>query len=106
MSRSETEPSPIPFERRRFQRETARGIARAVYTDGRGRAGLTPIEMVDTSEEGIGLHARCAIQPGMFVTIFYGSGQTWTEARAVRCAEEGDRFRIGLVLNRPQRMAA
>jgi hypothetical protein len=101
-----TTPEPLKFERRRCPRESARGTARAVYTDGTGRAGLTPIEMVDSSTDGLGLRSRCRIKPGMMVTIFHGSGQTWTEATAVRCTPDGDRFRIGLLLDRPQRMAA
>src|SRR5690606_12125760 len=104
MPKNQVEPKPYTFERRRHRRQATRGTARAVYTDGRGRAGLTPIEMVDASPAGVGLRARCRIQPGMLVTIFHGSGQMWTEGKAVRCTQEGDRYRIGLTLDRPQQM--
>jgi len=104
MDSSETEPVSYRFERRACPRERVRATASAVYADGRGRAGLTPIEMVDSSTGGIGLRSRCRIEPGMMVTIFHGSGTSWIEGVAVRCAADGERFRVGLAVER--RMAA
>lgn len=77
------------------------------YSSAGERFGITVLEVVDTSERGLGARSRVPIEAGMTVTICpAGSGVPWRSARAVRCTPERDgAYRVGLLLATPNSAA-
>lgn len=96
---------PMRLERRSSVRLPARGDLVATYRGADGRVGLTPVDLVDTSDGGVGVRSPVAIEPGMTVTLRDArTRQPWSDAACVRCTREGSGYRVGLRLNR--RLAA
>lgn len=93
-------PTVLRIDRRREVRSEAAARLPATYSDGE-RHGITHLEVVDQSASGLGALTRSPIEPGMVVTICpEGSAVPWVTGRAVRCAREGEMWRVGLVFDR------
>jgi hypothetical protein len=109
-----TTPSAHPFDPMRLERRgtirlPASGGMVATFRGPGGRVGLTPVELLDTSDGGLGLRSPVAIEPGMTVTLRDPrTRQPWSDAACVRCTREpaadGGGYRVGLRLGR--RLAA
>jgi hypothetical protein len=96
---------PMRLERRRGVRTRATGELVATFRDGEGRIGLTSVNLIDSSDGGLGILSPVQIEPGMVVTLRDArTRQPWSDATAVRCQREDGRYHIGLELTR--RMAA
>lgn len=88
---------PMRIERRGSARLAASGEMVATFRGADGRIGLTRVEMVDTSDGGLGLVSPVAIEPGMSVTLRDArTRQPWTDAACVRCVREVGGYRVGL----------
>jgi len=88
---------PFRMERRTDRREPAWGTLSASYANGAEHLGITHLELVDRSRTGLGARTRTRIQPGATVTICpEGSSVPWLAARAVRCEQLADGYRVGL----------
>ncbi len=97
--------SPMRLERRGSARVPARGEMVATFRGADGRIGLTRVELVDSSDGGVGLLSPVAIEPGMTVTLRDArTRQPWTDAACVRCTREVGGYRVGLRLG--HRLAA
>lgn len=89
--------NPMRLERRGSARLPASGELVATFRGADGRVGLTRVEMVDTSDGGVGLLSPVAIEPGMSVTLRDArTRQPWTDAACVRCVREVGGYRVGL----------
>lgn len=104
----------LRFDRRREVREIATGRVMASFRDQQGQTGLTWMEIVDTSDSGLGVRSPVPVPAGA-VVFFHSSvagrgthpafGQTHTRvaALAVCCPAEPDEsgsFRVGLRIRR------
>ncbi len=88
---------PFKLERRREDRHEAKGELSASYSNGRDRFGITNLELLDRSAQGLGVRTRVRIEPGEMVTICpEGSTIPWVSAKAVRCVEGEGEFVVGL----------
>src|SRR5690606_253313 len=95
----------LRIERRRGVRTPASGDLVATFRTGDGRVGLTRVELVDSSDGGLGILSDVELETGATVTLRDArTSQPWSDARAVRCLSDGGRYRVGLQLSR--RMAA
>jgi len=101
----------LRFDRRCEYRESGSGRVVATYRNADGHAGLTWVEIVDTSDNGIGLRSPIAIEPGASVFLHSGTGgkgqrvgfHSGMVALAVTCSEQSETesgFRIGLRIGR------
>ncbi len=93
------------FDRRQGPRHPASYSMPASYTDGRGRFGVTSVDVVDASSGGLGLLAACAIEPGMTLSLHApGCRFPAVTATVVQCVASEDGYRLGLATH-PKRAA-
>lgn len=90
----------LKIDRRCETREHADGSLTASYTDTGARYGIARLEIVDRSDQGMGVLTRARIEPGMIVTIRpEGHSVPWLSAVAVRCEPSEHKFHVGLRFN-------
>lgn len=90
----------LKLERRREERKASSGSVAASYTDGAARFGITTVEIVDRSAQGMGVLSPTEIAPGMRVQVRPDGARTaWISGIAVRSEPERGMFRIGLRLS-------
>ncbi|MBC7834408.1 MAG: hypothetical protein H7Y88_04815 [Phycisphaerales bacterium] len=98
-SRSATD-GALRFDRRRETREAVTGSVVATVRGDNGYAALSRMELVDSSDSGLGLCSPTPIEPGMIVTICVGKRPIAAfTAMATRCArEENGHYRVGVTV--------
>lgn len=88
---------PFKLERRRAQRDPAKGVLSASYSNGVDRFGITHLELIDRSSGGLGAKTFVPLDPGLTVTICpEGSTVPWLTAKCVRCESRDDGYHVGL----------
>ena len=93
-----SESGPYRFDRRRSPRVLANGHRLAVVFGAEGGRWLMPLDLRDTSTNGVGLVSSQALEAGDRVTL-YDEGRRATFVRGVvtRCqAREDGRFDLGV----------
>lgn len=111
---SRVESDVLRFERRREAREETTGRVMASFRDQAGQTGLTWMELVDTSDAGLGVKSPVPVPAG--AVVFFHSGvagrgkvravgqsHVRVAALAVTCPSEPDEsgtFRVGLRIRR------
>ncbi|MCW5757697.1 MAG: hypothetical protein KIT54_10715 [Phycisphaeraceae bacterium] len=89
---------PYQFDRRRANRQPARGQRLAVVFGVQGGRWLLPLELRDTCSGGLGLIGEHALEPGDRVTLYdEGRRATFIKGVVVRSSvREDGRFDLGL----------
>ncbi|MFI4881149.1 MAG: hypothetical protein ACIAQU_01035 [Phycisphaerales bacterium JB064] len=95
---SDDELGPYVFDRRRAVRTLATGQRLGVVFGAEGGRWLLPLELRDTSGNGLGLVASQALEAGDRVTLYdEGRRATFVKGLVARCEPRDDgRFDVGL----------
>lgn len=73
----------------------------AVFTDWQGRAGVTPLQVTDSSLTGLGALCGVELTPGMSLSLCAADIPAPTRTGVVvRCRREENGWRIGLSFTR------
>lgn len=87
----------LKFERRREMRRPRAGAAMAAFYDEDGALSLTRVELLDSSERGLGLLSPVEIEKGVRFCLYSGSiPLPHSTGIVARCVREGGEFRVGL----------
>lgn len=99
---------PIPFsvlvepkgrgeDRRAECRRAAEGTALATIRESGRPARLTPIEVLDASEHGLGIRVDAPASAGAEVRVYFHSGVVPGRTGVVaRCEPDGEAWRVGI----------
>lgn len=95
---SEEDRGPYVFDRRRAIRSTATGQRLGVVFGAEGGRWLLPLELRDSSANGLGLISSQALHAGDRVTLYdEGRRATFIKGQVARCERRADgRFDLGL----------
>lgn len=88
------------FDRRRTHRHPTPGSATARLTGHHGPARLLGVTLIDSSARGLGLDSPEPVEPGVGITLHFGSsvpGRVGTVRRCVQIqTQDGPRYRLGV----------
>ena len=91
------DPSPLRFERRRFDRWPQSGVAAAYGAAGEHFGQRYVLRMLDESEAGMGARTNRAIDVGTVVSVAYAMpGYPVRSGVVVRCLPCGDGYRVAI----------
>ncbi len=89
-------PAPLKFDRRRYARLPSGGSFVVAYHDENG-AGITRVELLDSSATGLGLRSPVPLSPGTRLSLFIeGNTLPGRTGVVVRCEKDARGFRAGL----------
>lgn len=89
----------VTMDRRRFSRRPAEGVMVAMFTDWQGRAGVAPLEAVDSSLTGLGVRSTVELTSGMTVTLAAGGRAPGRCGVVVRSRRDGDEWLVGIAFH-------
>lgn len=88
--------TPLAFDRRRYSRMASGGSFVISYRDDSG-AGITRVDLLDTSPTGLGVRSPVPLPPGTRVALFInGNTVPGRTGVVVRCERDERGFRAGL----------
>lgn len=89
--------SSYRFDRRRGARRRAQGEPMAIFSDAEGRHLIARVELLDSSDSGLGFLCPLDVEPGMGVALnTAGPGRPRFVGLIARCDPHGDAYRIGV----------
>ncbi|RMH23454.1 MAG: PilZ domain-containing protein [Planctomycetota bacterium] len=92
-----TDPSPLRFERRAFERRPAIGTLDAVRCDGLAPPAAIALRLLDESEGGIAATADEPLPPGARLRVrTCPVAGAWREGVVVRCRPNGAGYAVAL----------
>ncbi|MCC6676060.1 MAG: hypothetical protein IT436_02845 [Phycisphaerales bacterium] len=90
--------SSYRFDRRRGTRRPAQGEPMAIFSDADGRHLIARVELLDSSDSGLGFLCPLAVEPGMGVALnTAGPGRPRFVGLIARCERQGQAYRIGVL---------